>query len=47
MCELTGWGESTAKKIFAHDDEFPAIKKGKQHFVEFESFKKYLSKRRE
>ena len=44
--EITGWGKNVIDDIFAHDQDFPAIKKGKKHQVELSALKKYLSTRR-
>ena len=44
--EITGWGQNTIDDVFAHDMEFPAIRKGKKHQVELGALKKYLSTRR-
>lgn len=46
VCNLTKWGKETTRNTFAHDDEFPAIKKGKKYLVELEALRKYFSKRR-
>lgn len=46
VIELTGWCEEVVRKTFAHDTDFPAIKKGKQYQVELNSLKRYLAKRR-
>lgn len=46
VIELTGWSEATVRNMFANDNEFPAIKKGKEYQVEYSAFKDYLSKRR-
>lgn len=46
IMELTRWSKGVVDKMFAHDKEFPAIKKGKKCLVELSAFKKYLSKRR-
>ncbi|MFR1777295.1 MAG: hypothetical protein ACLSW4_04495 [Clostridia bacterium] len=46
VMEITGWGKNTVDDIFAHDIDFPAIKKGKKHQVELSAFKEYLSTRR-
>lgn len=46
VMELTGWCENVVDRTFAHDVEFPAIKKGKKCQVELGAFKKYLSQRR-
>lgn len=46
VMEITGWGKNTVDEIFAHDIDFPAIKKGKKHQVELSALKKYLSTRR-
>lgn len=44
--EVTGWSEGVVKEMFAHDEEFPAIKKGKINKVLLEALKDYLSVRR-
>lgn len=46
VIKITGWCENVVKDIFAHDKDFPAIKKGKKNQVELSAFKKYLSERR-
>lgn len=46
VMELTGWSKNVVKNTFAHDEDFPAIKKGKKNQVELEALKKYLGKRR-
>jgi len=46
VAEITGWSIGVVKEMFAHDNEFPAIKKGKQNQVLLESLKQYLSVRR-
>ena len=44
--ELTGWGQNVVDNTFAHDKDFPAIKKGKKYQVELSALKKYFSTRR-
>lgn len=46
VIELTGWCEQVTRNTFAHDMDFPAIKKGKEYQVEFGALKTYLSTRR-
>lgn len=46
VIKLTGWSENLVKDIFAHDKDFPAIKRGKRNQVELSALKKYLSERR-
>jgi len=46
LIDITGWSEATVRKMFKHEDDFPAIKKGKEYQVEYSAFKNYLSKRR-
>ncbi len=46
IMELTNWSQGVVNRIFAHDEDFPAIKKGKKSLVELNALKKYLSKRR-
>lgn len=46
VMELTGWSENVVKKTFAHDKDFPTIKKGKKSQVELTSLKRYFSERR-
>lgn len=46
VMELTGWSKNVVKNTFAHDEDFPAIKKGKKNQVELNSLKRYLGKRR-
>ena len=43
---ITGWSEAVVRKMFANDDDFPAIKKGKKYLVEYSALKNYFSKRR-
>ncbi len=43
---ITGWSEAVVRKMFANDDDFPAIKKGKEYLVEYSALKNYFSKRR-
>lgn len=46
VMEITGWCKKVVRNLFAYDEDFPAIKKGKKYQVELEAFKQYLSKRR-
>ena len=46
VMEVTGWSINVVKYTFAHDEDFPTIKKGKKNQVELEALKKYLGKRR-
>lgn len=46
VIKLTGWCEATVREMFAHDKEFPAIKKGKTYQVEYSALKNYFLKRR-
>lgn len=46
VMEITGWSEGVVKEMFAHDKDFPAIKKGKENQVLLEALKEYLSVRR-
>lgn len=46
VMKITGWCENVVKDTFAHDAEFPAIKKGKKNQVELGALKKYLSVKR-
>lgn len=46
VMDLTGWCENVVRRLFAYDEDFPAIKKGKKYQVELNSFKEYLKKRR-
>ena len=43
---LTGWSKEVVRKMFAYDEDFPAIKKGKQYQVELGALKMYLNCRR-
>ena len=47
ICIITGWAEKTVVNVMKYDKEFPVIKIGKENLVEFDSFKKYLSTRRD
>ena len=44
--ELTGWAPSTIAKLMTQQD-FPVIKIGKENLVLLESFKEYMSVRRD
>ena len=44
--ELTGWATCTINKLMAQQD-FPVIKIGKENLVLLESFKQYMSVRRD
>lgn len=46
VCEITGWGICTVQKIMQYDEDFPAIRIGKENQVTFEGLKNYLSQRR-
>lgn len=46
VINITKWSVATVRKMFADDNEFPAIKKGKEYLVEYSALKKYFSKRR-
>lgn len=43
---LTGWANGTINKLMAQED-FPVIKIGKENLVLLESFKEYMSVRRD
>lgn len=44
--QLTGWSEAIVRRTFKNDNDFPAIKKGKEYQVEYSALKNYFSKRR-
>lgn len=44
--EVTGWCKQVVRNTFAYDNEFPAIKKGKEYQVELRALREYLSTRR-
>lgn len=46
VMEITGWCEKVVRNLFAYDDDFPAVKKGKKYQVELNALKEYLSQRR-
>ena len=46
VMEITGWCEKVVRNLFAYDEDFPAVKKGKKYQVELNALKSYLSKRR-
>lgn len=46
VIKLTGWSEAVVRKLFAYEEDFPAIKKGKEYLVEYSALKKYFSQRR-
>ena len=43
---ITGWGETTVRKIMDTDEEFPVVKIGKKNQVSFDALKEYLQHRR-
>lgn len=44
VMDLTGWGENITRNMFAHDEDFPAIKKGKYWQVTLKGLEEYLTK---
>ena len=42
---VTGWGDTTVRKIM-DDEEFPALKIGKENQVSFQALREYVSTRR-
>jgi len=46
VIKITGWCKKVVYNMFAHDKDFPAIKKGKKYLVELNALKKYFSERR-
>ena len=46
VIELTGWSKVVVKNIFAYDEDFPTIKKGRKNLVEMSALKKYFERRR-
>lgn len=47
VVEITGWCKQTVRNTFAYDEDFPAIKKGKEYQVEATALKNYFSERRD
>ena len=46
VIKRTKWCKKVVYNMFAHDKEFPAIKKGKKYLVELNALKKYFGERR-
>lgn len=46
VVKITGWSARVVRNMFANDEDFPAIKKGKEYQVEYSALKNYLLKRR-
>ena len=46
VIEITGWSKGVVSKLFAHDEDFKAIKIAKPNQILLDSLKDYLSVRR-